>query len=42
MLKPGGFLLSNDQFPDTVPSGLDASLQTTQLVSRSPDRIDTM
>ncbi len=23
MLKPGGYLLSNDKLPDTVPSGLE-------------------
>lgn len=42
MLKPGGFLLSNDKFPDTVPSGLQTSLGTTLLVARDPDRTDTI
>jgi len=42
MLKPGGFLLSNDKFPDTVPSGLAKSVDTTLLVARQPDRTDTM
>jgi hypothetical protein len=42
MLKPGGFLLSNDKFPDTVPSGLTNALDTTLLVARDPDRTDTM
>ena len=42
MLKPGGFLLSNDKFPDTVPSGLETSLGTTLLVARDPDRTDTV
>jgi len=42
MLKPGGFLLSNDKFPDSVTSGLEGSLQTTELIARDPDRTDTM
>jgi hypothetical protein len=42
MLKPGGFLLSNDKFPDSVPSGLVSSLDTSLVVARDPDRIDTM
>ncbi|HUA15311.1 MAG TPA: hypothetical protein VMG31_08425 [Verrucomicrobiae bacterium] len=42
MLKPGGFLLSNDRFPDTVPSGLAAAPETTLVVARDPDRTDTM
>jgi hypothetical protein len=28
MLKPGGYLLSNDKLPDTVPSGLDQVMVT--------------
>jgi hypothetical protein len=28
MLKPGGFLLSNDKLPDTVPSGLEQVMVT--------------
>jgi hypothetical protein len=28
MLKPGGYLLSNDKLPDTVPSGLSDVLET--------------
>jgi hypothetical protein len=28
MLKPGGFLLSNDKLPDTVPSGLEQVMLT--------------
>lgn len=42
ILKPGGFLLSNDEFPDTPTSGLEKSLETTLLVARNPDRADTM
>jgi hypothetical protein len=42
MLKPGGFLLSNDKFPSNVTSGLEDSLQTTQLIARDPERTDTM
>jgi hypothetical protein len=42
MLRPGGYLLSNDKFPDVVPSGLAASLNTTQLIARDPNRTDTM
>ncbi|HVI77930.1 MAG TPA: hypothetical protein VM715_07170 [Candidatus Acidoferrum sp.] len=42
MLKPGGFLFSNDKFPDAVPSGLVACLDTSLVVARDPDRIDTM
>jgi hypothetical protein len=42
MLKPGGFLLSNDKFPDTVPSGLATSLETTLVIARDPDRLDKM
>ena len=42
MLKPGGYLLSNDKFPDAVPSGLAGSLDTTLLIARDPNRTDTM
>jgi len=42
MLNPGGFLLSNDKFPDVVPSGLTRSMDTTLLVARDPDRSDTL
>jgi hypothetical protein len=42
MLKPGGYLLSNDKFPDTVPSGLTHSLDTTLIVARDPERSDTL
>jgi hypothetical protein len=42
MLKPGGFLLSNDKFPDAVPSGLYDVLDTALVVARDPDRVDTM
>ena len=42
MLKTGGFLLSNDRFPDGVPSGLSKELETTLIFARNPDRSDTM
>jgi hypothetical protein len=42
MLKPGGFLLSNDKFPENVSSGLASALDTTLLIARDPDRTDTM
>lgn len=42
MLKTGGFLLSNDRFPDAVPSGLKNALETTLIFARNPDRSDTM
>jgi hypothetical protein len=42
MLKPGGFLLSNDKFPDSVPSGLVSCMETSLVVARDPDRVDTM
>ena len=37
MLKPGGFLLSNDELPDTVPELLKNSLVTSQIVGQSPE-----
>ncbi len=42
MLRPGGFLLSNDEFPDEVSSGLKNSLFTTLIIARDPERDDTM
>lgn len=42
MLKPGGYLLSNDKFPDTVRYGLNSAAGTTLIVARHPDRSDTM
>jgi hypothetical protein len=36
MLKPGGYLISNDQLPDTVPSGLTDVLQTPVISSQEP------
>lgn len=42
MLKTGGFLLSNDRFPNTVPSDLSNELETTLIFARNPDRTDTM
>jgi hypothetical protein len=40
MLKPGGYLLTNDRLPETVPSGLQASSPTVLLVARDPDVIE--
>jgi hypothetical protein len=37
MLRPGGFLLSNDKLPDTVPEVLDDSLVTSQVVGQYPE-----
>jgi hypothetical protein len=37
MLRPGGFLLSNDKLPDTVPQVLENSLVTSQVVGQSPE-----
>ncbi len=37
MLKPGGFLLTNDKLPDTEPSGLHAAEPTVLVVARDPD-----
>jgi len=37
MLKPGGFLLTNDKLPDAVPSGLQAAEPTVLVVARDPD-----
>jgi hypothetical protein len=42
MLKPGGYLLSNDKFPDEISSGLKNSLSTTLIVARDPERADAM
>jgi hypothetical protein len=36
MLKPGGYLLSNDKLPETVPSGLSDVLETTTTMSVNP------
>ena len=36
MLKPGGFLISNDKLPDTVPSGLTDVLETPVVSSQQP------
>lgn len=36
MLRPGGFLLSNDKLPDTVPSGLTDVLDTPVVSSVNP------
>ncbi len=36
MLRPGGFLLSNDKLPDTVPSGLTDVLDTPVVSSIDP------
>lgn len=37
MLRPGGYLLSNDKLPDTVPQVLKDSLITTRVVGKSPE-----
>jgi hypothetical protein len=37
MLKPGGFLLSNDKLPDTAPQLLENSLVTSQVVGQAPE-----
>ena len=42
MLKPGGYLLSNDGLPGTAADGLSDSLKTSQVVARNPDRIEYM
>lgn len=40
MLRPGGYLLSNDKLPDTVPSGLDNVMVTKIEMSRDPQILD--
>jgi hypothetical protein len=40
MLRPGGFLLSNDKLPDTVPSGLENVLGTKIEMSHDPQILD--
>jgi hypothetical protein len=42
MLKPGGFLLSNDKLQDTVPSGLDQVLTTEIPMTGAPVITDYM
>jgi len=42
MLKPGGYLLSNDKLPDTVPSGLSNVQETTITMSADPLVTDLM
>jgi hypothetical protein len=42
MLKPGGYLLSNDRLPDTVPSGLSDVLETPITSSVEPLVRDVM
>jgi hypothetical protein len=42
MLNPGGFVLSNDKLPGTVPAGLADSLTTAQIVARDPDMTELM
>lgn len=37
MLRPGGFLLSNDKLPDTVPQVLENGLVTSQVVGQAPE-----
>ncbi len=40
MLRPGGFLLSNDKLPDSVPSGLESALVTKIEMSHDPQILD--
>ena len=42
MLKPGGFILSNDKLAGTAADGLTESLETVQIVARDPDRTEYM
>ncbi len=42
MLKPGGFVLSNDELPGTPADGLSESLKTAQIIARNPDRTECM
>jgi hypothetical protein len=42
MLKPGGYLLTNDKLPGKVPSGLEDSVQTELVVARDPDMTEYM
>jgi hypothetical protein len=42
MLKPGGFVFSNDSLPGTLADGLSDSVKTTQTVASAPDRIEYM
>jgi hypothetical protein len=37
MLKPGGYLLTNDKLPDRVPSALEDALTTVLNVAHDPD-----
>ena len=40
MLKPGGYLLSNDKLPETVRSGLEKTLETKIEMSHDPQIVD--
>ena len=42
MLRPGGFLVSNDKLPDVVLSGLDDVLETTVVSSVEPRVADVV
>jgi len=42
MLRPGGYVLSNDELPGTPADGLSDSLTTSQIVARNPDRTEYM
>jgi hypothetical protein len=42
MIKPGGYLLSNDRLPDIAPTSLKNSLQTSVLVQSNPPLYDYM
>jgi hypothetical protein len=42
MLKPGGFVLSNERLPGTAADNLSDSLETVLIVAHDPDRTDYM
>jgi len=42
MLRPGGFVLSNDELPGTPADGLVDSYKTMQVFARNPDREEYM
>jgi len=42
MLRPGGFVLSNDELPGTPADGLVDSYKTSQVFARNPDREEYM
>jgi hypothetical protein len=42
MVKPGGFLISNESLPDKAPSLLTNSLKTTVNIASNPQVTDYM